>query len=58
MSLPASLRTLTNALAAGDQRDHVKDLFGVDIDPQSPIDGFDKVSSRFALPLVTTLHGG
>ena len=58
MSSPASLRTLTNTLAAGDQRDRVKDLFSVDIDPQSPIDGFDKVSFRFVSSPVTTLHGG
>ena len=56
MSPQASLRKLTNALAADNQPDRVNDLFGVDIDPQSSIDGLDKVSSPFALSLATTLH--
>ena len=52
----ASLRTMSNTLATGEQSDRFKDLFGIDIDTRSPIDGLEKVCTRFAPPLATTLH--
>jgi len=48
----AITRTLTNALAANDYSDCVKDLHSLGIDPQSYIDGLDKVCSCLVLSLV------
>jgi hypothetical protein len=43
-------KTITNALLATDYPDCIKDLPSVDIDPQSYIDGLDKVPPRFVHP--------
>ena len=48
-------RALTNALGAADYSDCVKDLRRVGIDPQSYIDGLDKVCPCFT-PLPATVH--
>lgn len=48
-------RALTNALGAADYSDCVKDLRRVGIDPQSYINGLDKVCPSF-IPLPVTVH--
>lgn len=50
--------TLTNVFGARDYTDCVKNLCHVDgsIDPQSFIDGLDKVSSCISPPLATLTH--
>jgi len=48
--------TLTNALEAADYSQCVKDLRRVGIDPQSFIDGLDRVRSR-PLSLAALIHG-
>jgi len=53
----AITRTLTNGFAAKDYSDCIKDLPSVDIDPQSFIDGLDKVSSRLFSPSATIVYG-
>lgn len=51
-------KTLTDAFAAEGYSDCIKDLPRVDIDPQSFIDGLDKVGSRLSYPhiLLFTAH--
>ena len=57
-SPPAITTTLTNALGATDYTDCVKNLHHADvgIDPQSFIDGLDKVGSRIFPSLFTPTH--
>jgi len=52
----AITRTLTNVLEAEDYPDRVNDLHGAGIDPQSYIDGLDKVGPRLSLTLATHLR--
>jgi len=49
--------TLTNALRATDYRRCVEDLSRVNIDPQSLIDGFDRVGSPLFLAPTILIHG-
>lgn len=47
----AITKTLTDVLAARDYSDCVKDLAGIGVNPQSYIDGLDKVCPCFVFPL-------
>lgn len=49
--------TLAKALEAGDYSACLKNLHGIGIDPQSYIDGLDKVCPRLSLFLITLIHG-
>ena len=51
----AITRTLTNALAANDYSDCIRDLPGIDIDPQAYIDSLDRVRPCLSLSSVA-LH--
>ena len=48
--------TLTNALEARDYSTCLKNLHGLGIEPQSFIDGLDKVRSRLPLYLPSPIH--